>query len=688
MNKSYQNFKKKAGKFAIALTLVGTTVAGGMAIGAESADAATVKSGYTTTSVNLRKSASTKSARLATIKKGKKITILKTSGSWLKVKYDGKTGYVYKTYVNKQFTTKDYSGKFTLKTNLNVRKGPGTSFVKAGTLKKGTVVTVKGKTSNGWYTITYKGATRYISASSKYLTKYVAPAKNNAPTISVDNTYTLTVGDEFKYSDLGATATDKEDGSLTSKIEYSGVVNSGKVGTYTVKLTVTDSNGATTTKSVKVIVNEPTENTAPVIAVDSEIYITQGDKYDTSLLGAKAFDNEEGNLTSKIVYSGDVVDTSKVGNYNVKLSVTDNKGVTTTKTVKVIVTRNVAPTISTSLENKTLKVTKGTKFDYSMLKVTANDKEDGNLTDKVVYSGDKVDINTIGEYTVVATVTDTKGETAKLTIKVNVVANQSPVITFENKEKTNTMVIEEGDSFNKQILLDTLQPKATDPEDGDLTAKIDVYGLADVKANVPNKAGEKYQVRLSVEDEIGGTTGSSLVYAYVEVKANNAPNIDVNDYTVKQGETFSYSDLKATASDYNDATKKTTDVSSSLKYDGYVNTNVPGKYTVTVTAKDEKGLESKETITVTVAKYSEPTMTISGKDIVNNTLTVKANGQTIDESVFGAVAKDYKGDVLKITYSGLENVNTNRTGEYKVVLSAMDELGHSVKETITIYVVE
>ena len=164
MNKSYQNFKKKAGKFAIALTLVGTTVAGGMAIGAESADAATVKSGYTTTSVNLRKSASTKSARLTTIKKGQKITILKTSGNWLKVKYDGKTGYVYKTYVNKQFTTKDYSGKFTLKTNLNVRKGPGTSFVKAGTLKKGTVVTVKGKTSNGWYTITYKGSTRYISA--------------------------------------------------------------------------------------------------------------------------------------------------------------------------------------------------------------------------------------------------------------------------------------------------------------------------------------------------------------------------------------------------------------------------------------------------------------------------------------------------------------------------------------------
>ena len=181
MNKSYQNFKKRVGKLAVTFALVGTTAAGGMAVATDSADAATVKSGYTSTTVTLRKSASTKSAKLATIKKGAKVTILKTSGKWLKVKYDGKTGYVYKTYVKKTFTTKDYSGKFKLKTDLNVRKGPGTSFVKAGTLKKGTVVTVKGKTSNGWYTITYKGATRYISASSKYLTKYVAPTPKPDP---------------------------------------------------------------------------------------------------------------------------------------------------------------------------------------------------------------------------------------------------------------------------------------------------------------------------------------------------------------------------------------------------------------------------------------------------------------------------------------------------------------------------
>ena len=686
MNKSYQNFKKKAGKFAIALTLVGTTVAGGMAIGAESADAATVKSGYTTTSVNLRKSASTKSARLATIKKGKKITILKTSGSWLKVKYDGKTGYVYKTYVNKQFTTKDYSGKFTLKTNLNVRKGPGTSFVKAGTLKKGTVVTVKGKTSNGWYTITYKGATRYISASSKYLTKYVAPAKNNAPTISVDNTYTLTVGDEFKYSDLGATATDKEDGSLTSKIEYSGVVNSGKVGEYPVKLTVKDKNGATATKTVKVIVEKAKTNNKPSIAVDSELYITQGDKYDNTMLKATAYDKEDGDLTDKIVYFGDTVNTNVAGTYKVKLSVTDANNNTVEKTVKVIVSRNSVPTIKTSLVGNTLTITKGGKYNEAMLKLTAYDKEDGDLTSKIQISGDKVDTTKLGTYNVVATVTDSKGIPEKLVIQVNVVENMEPQITIGKSDKT--MVIEEGDSISRQSILDALKVKAINPEDNsDITYKLDIYGLGAVNVN---KAGE-YTIKLSVEDEIGGVTGSALEQATIRVVENQKPVINVQSkFIIMQGSNFKPSvDIKATATDTNLATGEVKDISSSIKYEGaeYVNTNVPGPYTITVKATDNKGLETTERIVVVVKAYSEPTITINNKDVVNGVLTVKS-GATVNKDTFNAVAKDYKGDSLDITYDGLDKVNTKRVGMYPVTLTAKDEFGRPATATIYVNVVE
>lgn len=54
----------------------------------------------TTSSVNLRKSASTSAKRLDTIPRGAKITVYAHSGSWAQVSYDGQTGWVMKEYIN------------------------------------------------------------------------------------------------------------------------------------------------------------------------------------------------------------------------------------------------------------------------------------------------------------------------------------------------------------------------------------------------------------------------------------------------------------------------------------------------------------------------------------------------------------------------------------------------------------
>lgn len=595
MNKGYQNFKKRAGQLAIALTLAGTTAIG--------ANAATV-TGVTKANVNMRSGAGTKYKVVKVVKANKTVTILGQKGSWYKVKYNGKTGYISKSYViKKNYTVKKYSGKYKTKVALTVRKGPGTNYVKAGTLKKGEVVTVKGKTSNGWLQITYKGATRYISGSSKYVAKYTAPVKNNAPVINVEDTYTLTKGEDFEYAMLNATATDKEDGDLTDKIVFSGQVNVNKVGEYKVTLTVTDKGGKTATKSVKVVVENVKTNNKPSIAVDSELYITQGDKYDNT-----------------------------------------------------------------------------------MLKATAYDKEDGDLTNKIQISGDKVDTTKLGTYDVVATVTDSKGIPAKLTIKVNVVKNIEPQITIGKSDRT--MVIEQGDAINRESILEALKVKAINPEDNsDITNKIDIYGLGSVNVNNPGE----YTIKLSVEDEIGGVTGSALEQATVKVVENQKPVINVQPkFIIMQGSNFNPSvDIKATATDTNLATGKVTDISSSIEYEGveYVNTNVPGPYTITVKATDNKGLVTTEKIVVVVKAYSEPTITINNKNVVNGVLTVKA-GVTVNKDTFNAVAKDYKGNSLDITYDGLDSVNTKRVGTYKVTLTARDEFGRPATATVYVDVVE
>ena len=78
---------------------------------------------------------------------------------------------------------------------------------------------------------------------------------NAIPTIKAEDK-TLTVGDTFDPK-ADVTATDVEDGDLTDKIEVvKNTVDNKKAGEYEVTFKVTDSDGATTTKTIKVTVKE------------------------------------------------------------------------------------------------------------------------------------------------------------------------------------------------------------------------------------------------------------------------------------------------------------------------------------------------------------------------------------------------------------------------------------------------
>ena len=583
MNKGYQNFKKRAGQLAIALTLAGTTAIG--------ANAATV-TGVTKANVNMRSGAGTKYKVVKVVKADKTVTILGQKGSWYKVKYNGKTGYISKSYViKKNYTVKKYSGKYKTKVALTVRKGPGTNYVKAGTLKKGTVVTVKGKTSNGWLQITYKGATRYISGSSKYVVKYTAPVKNNAPVINVEDTYTLTKGEDFEYAMLDATATDKEDGDLTDKIVFSGQVGVNKVGEYKVTLTVKDSKGATATKTVKVVVKkaEIKDNQAPVISVKDTYTVGLKSEFKYEDLDAVAYDKEDGDLT--IVYGGDTVNTSKVGVYKVTLTATDSLGAKTTKTVEVKVIANVKPVITCP---DTYTIEQGKTFDYALLKATAKDFEDGDLTNKIVFSGDKVStIYAKKEFTVKLTVKDSKGAETVKDVKVTVVPDKDPEIT------ANNVSVEQGDVLDKDTLVKLSGLKADDGNGNDITSAVEFIGLDKVKTNV--EEGTSYDVYAKVVDN--GVTKTKKIT--ITITKNEGPVIsnikfngkDVKDnkVTIKQYSDFNLSMFTATAT----KNKETYPVT----FEGNVDIKTDGEYTVKAIAKDSKGKEKVVEIKVIVEKY-------------------------------------------------------------------------------------
>ena len=663
MNKGYQNFKKRAGQLAIALTLAGTTAIG--------ANAATV-TGVTKANVNMRSGAGTKYKVVSVVKADKTVTILGQKGSWYKVKYNGKTGYISKSYViKKNYTVKKYSGKYKTKVALTVRKGPGTNYVKAGTLKKGTVVTVKGKTSNGWLQISYKGATRYISGSSKYVAKYTAPVKNNAPVINVEDTYTLTKGEDFEYAMLNATATDKEDGDLTDKIVFSGQVGVNKVGEYKVTLTVTDKGGKTATKTVKVVVKDvaPVENNAPVINVEDTYTLTKGEDFEYAMLNATATDKEDGDLTDKIVFSGQV-GVNKVGEYKVTLTVKDSKGATATKTVKVVVKKaeikdNQAPVISVK---DTYTVGLKSEFKYEDLDAVAYDKEDGDLT--IVYGGDTVNTSKVGVYKVTLTATDSLGAKTTKTVTVKVIENVKPVITCKN------YTIEQGKKFDYALL----EATAKDFEDGDLTDKIVFSG--DKVSTV--YSGKTFKITLTVKDSKGAET---VKVVNVNVVPDKDPVITASNVSIEQGDVLDkdtlvkLSGLKADDGNGNDIT-------SAVEFIGLdkVNTNVKEGTLYDVYAKVVDNGESKtKKITITITKNEGPVISnikFNNKYVKDNKVTIKQYSD-FNLSMFTATATKGK-ETYPVTFEG--DVDVKTVGEYKVKAIAKDSKGQPKEETITVVV--
>ena len=308
-------------------------------------------------------------------------------------------------------------------------------------------------TKPGKYEVIYKVTDSKGASYTKSITVTVNPKMepiNAAPIIKAEDK-TLTVGDTFDPK-ADVTATDEEDGNLTDKIEVlKNEVDTTKPGKYEVTYKVTDSKGASRTKTITVTVNPKMEvlNAIPTIKAEDKT-LTVGDTFDPKA-DVTATDEEDGNLTDKIEVLKNEVDTTKAGKYEVTYKVTDSKGASRTKTITVTVnpkmeTLNEAPTIDVTDK----EITVGDKFDPKD-GVSAKDKEDGNLTDKIEILKNTVDPSKPGVYEVTYKVTDSKGASCTKTIKVTV-KEKAPAPSKDNN-KTTTVAPKTGDSTNVSAVI-------------------------------------------------------------------------------------------------------------------------------------------------------------------------------------------------------------------------------------------
>lgn len=131
---------------------------------------------------------------------------------------------------------------------------------------------------------------------------------------------------------------------------------------------------------------------APEITLngDAEMTVEAGSEFSDP--GYTATDNYDGDLTDKVSVTG-AVDTSKPGDYEIKYSVADSSKNESEVKRTVHVTDSTAPQIKLSGDDF-MSVKKGDK--YSDPGYTATDNCDGDITDSVKVSGDKVDKDKAG----------------------------------------------------------------------------------------------------------------------------------------------------------------------------------------------------------------------------------------------------------------------------------------------------
>lgn len=232
------------------------------------------------------------------------------------------------------------------------------------------------------------------------------------PEITLIGPSEITINLDGNYEEKGATAKlDNRD--ITKNIKIDNPVNTSKVGDYIITYSVTNKKGKKEQSITRRVKIRETEKPVIKLKKDSTISVQYGVTYKDP--GYIAMDNYDGDITDKVEVQGNV-DTKKIGTYKLYYTVYDSSENSDTKirTIKVVDTQ--APKITLNgKENTVIKL--GGPYKEEGCKV--QDNHDGDISDKVKISG-KINENLAGYYTITYSVTDSFGNTAKKSRKVQV----------------------------------------------------------------------------------------------------------------------------------------------------------------------------------------------------------------------------------------------------------------------------
>ncbi|MBC1501875.1 DUF5011 domain-containing protein [Listeria weihenstephanensis] len=289
--------------------------------------------------------------------------------------------------------------------------------------------------------------------------------------------------------------------------------------------------------------------------------------------------------------------------------------------------------------------------------VTANDKNDGNITAKVVVTSNNVNTNSVGTYTVTYSVKNNAGFTAVATRTVTV---QKKVTIPKITAPDITLYV--GDTFSPMQGV-----KAMDEQDGDITAKVKItsntvdtneVGTYKVTYSVINSSGKSTSVTRTVTvknraaaptittdpiydvtTEIKGKANGVTVYAYID--SSTTP---IGQATVDSDGSFTMTISPQKANQTIKFVSKFANGDSSAEY-----TTIIQKATIEISRAKKTGIiGTTEQLSVTT---NPPGLAVTWSSSNSKVATVSSNGLVtyVSEGTVVITAKIISGTTATIT---------------------------------------
>lgn len=411
---------------------------------------------------------------------------------------------------------------------------------------------------DGKYTLTY---TATDAQGFQTISKRVITVHNIAPTLK--GTQATTVNKSAKTFNPYTNVTAQDALGTTLPFTVSGTVNMNKSGSYTLTYATKDAAGYTT--SIKRVVTVKND-IAPTITGISDVTIKKSVGTFDAKSGVTATDSDGNKLVVNVAGN---VDMTKSGIYTLTYSTKDADGYVTTKTRKVTVKNDIAPTF-TGVKDLVIPVGDPENLvESSTMNVSAKDS-DGKIVN--FSKSGTVDINKVGTYALTYTGTDKDGNTTTITQKITVMIPDATGVKI-----TGPQIIKVGTSVNFSAVLTPTGAKGgnvTWTSSNNSIATIDANGkvsgvasgTALISATITDQKGKVWTANYSVT--VNDSIDASL-FAYSQFTINNysrqvAVSLTSTDSRVLRVTRVQVNDGSFWSADYSEEQLKTAGILTTL----------------------------------------------------------------------------------------------------------------------------